>query len=416
MPVWNFHLGEASTSFRGTPCCASSTAGYTPNREEAYYLSKKTNVIYSPITARRVGNVAARIELLIRPSHQPAPDSRRQHSHPTQKEIKMTQEHRHELTEQLSSLVPHGFETDVNLAKITRWKVGGTVDLFIEPRTQSELSDALKALNSNHVPYCIIGETSNLLFDSRGLRGAVVKIGRHLSGIQVDGDRVSVKAGTSVPILARTVGNRGLSGIEHSVGIPGTVGGLVLMNGGSQRKGIGSHVSWVRYINADGSIEVLSAEECQFSYRSSSLQSRQGAIFEVGLSLAAADPSVVVAEMDEIVCSRRKKFPEDLPNCGSTFLSDPRMYSIVGPPGRVIEDAGFKGEKVGGAQVSTQHANFINNIGGATSSDILALIGKIRSRVFELTGFKMDAEARYVSPLGEMVPAHLEADRRMTLA
>lgn len=223
---------------------------------------------------------------------------------------------------------------------------------------------------------------------------------------------MAVKAGTSVPLLARTVGEEGLAGIEHTAGIPGTLGGLVVMNGGSQRRGIGTHVVWVRYIERNGEVSIIRQEECEFAYRSSSLQRRGGIVAEVGLRLEPGHAEAISARMDEIVATRRDRFPEDQPNCGSTFLSNPAMYSIVGPPGKAIEEAGLKGKRVGGAQISPVHANFINNVGGATSDDVLELIGSIRQTVFDRTGFAMDAEARYISPDATVASAHEEADRR----
>lgn len=303
-------------------------------------------------------------------------------------------------------------QANVDLSNLTRWRIGGYVDALIEPTSEEQTSDVLRILNDEAIPYCVVGETSNLLFDSAGFSGVIIRIASSMSGIEIDGVDVKARAGTAVPELARAVGAQGLSGIEHTVGIPGTIGGLVLMNGGSQRKGIGTHVVGVKYVDRQGVINFLTHEECEFSYRASSMQNRGGAIVEVNLRLNLGDSTDINSEMNSIVASRRARFPEDQPNCGSTFLSNPEMYSIVGPPGKAIEEAGLKGIKVGGAQISSQHANFINNVGGATSEDVIELIAIARRQVFERTGFLMDAEARYVDPSGNISPAHVEADRR----
>lgn len=300
----------------------------------------------------------------------------------------------------------------VELASLTRWKVGGRADLLVEPSDGEQVAAVLKLLHDAQAPYCVVGETSNLLFDSAGLRGALIRVSSRMSDILITGTKVKAEAGASVPQLARAAASESLAGIEHIVGIPGTIGGLVLMNGGSQRKGIGSHVEYVRYADPRGEISVVSPDECDFAYRSSSLQGRDGAIVEVGLRLAEGHADEINGEMDAIVAARRARFPEDQPNCGSTFVSNPSMYSVIGPPGKAVEDAGLKGYRIGGAQISAMHANFINNIGGATSDDVLAVIGTMRSRVFERTGFLMEAEVRYVSPVGDMMPAHIETDRR----
>ncbi|WP_147105634.1 UDP-N-acetylmuramate dehydrogenase [Nesterenkonia populi] len=312
----------------------------------------------------------------------------------------------------LEEAVPDLVSTRIELSRLSRWRIGGNADALVEPSNEQQVSAVLRVLLESKTPYCVVGDTSNLLFDSEGLRGVLIRIASEMSGINIEGRDVAVKAGTSVPKLARRVGARGLTGIEHTVGIPGTIGGLVLMNGGSQRKGIGSHVTWVRYVDTNGEVRVIAPDECHFSYRSSALQTRGGVIVEVGLRLEEGDPHTINAEMDHIVESRRARFPEDHPNCGSTFLSNPAMYSTAGPPGQVIEQAGFKGKRIGGAQVSPQHANFINNVGAAKSDDVLELIRQIRETVRTRTGFVMDSEARYVTPDSRVLPVHEEADRR----
>lgn len=328
----------------------------------------------------------------------------------------MTADHGDEmLLRLLEDAAPGAVETDVDLSLLTRWRIGGIADALVEPVDERQASAVIRLLEATRTPYCVVGETSNLLFDSQGIRGVVVRIASRLSGIEINEHDVMVKAGTSVPKLARTVGERGLTGLEHIVGIPGTIGGLVMMNGGSQRKGVGSHIVWASYIDRGGEISTITHQECEFSYRSSSLQKRGGVVVEVGLRLATGDAGLITAEMDEIVASRRERFPEDESNCGSTFLSNPAMYSIVGPPGRVIEEAGLKGRRIGGAQISPKHANFINNVGGATSDDVLALIGLVRETVRTRTGFVMDAEVRYIAPDTRVVPAHEETDRRAAI-
>lgn len=322
-------------------------------------------------------------------------------------------DHTNAYIDRLQNAAPGKVARDVDLSKLTRWHIGGLADVIVEPVDEQQVSKVLRVLHDEEVPYCVIGNTSNLLFDSGGLRGVVVRVSSQMSQIEIDGTEVLAGAGTAVPTLARTVGARGLTGIEHTGGIPGTVGGLVLMNGGSQRKGIGENVVWVRYVDGVGTAHVLTQEQCEFSYRHSSLQQRDGVVVAVGLRLGSGDPSLINAEIDRIVAARRRRFPEDKPNCGSTFLSDPAMYSAVGPPGKIIEELGLKGLTIGGAQVSCQHANFINNRGGATSDDILSVISMIRERVYEHTGFLMDSEVRYVSSDGTIKPAHEESDRRL---
>jgi UDP-N-acetylmuramate dehydrogenase len=300
----------------------------------------------------------------------------------------------------------------VDLAKISRWRIGGLASLLVTPTSTEHVRRVFEFLVDRRIPHVIIGETSNLLFDSKGFSGAIVQIGSELAGFKISGNRIRARAGVPVPRLARAAGDAGLSGIEHTVGIPGTLGGLVAMNGGSQRRGIGSNVVLVRCVTGEGELVELTHADCDFRYRYSRLQGLDAIITEVELELSPGDPDAVHREMERVLADRYGKFPSDLPNCGSTFLSNPTMYETVGPPGRVIEQLGFKGRRRGGAEVSTLHANFINNRGNATSDDVLALIAEIRSAVHAETGYLMDCEARHISYDGTVRPAHVAAEIR----
>ncbi|PLX86168.1 MAG: UDP-N-acetylenolpyruvoylglucosamine reductase, partial [Desulfuromonas sp.] len=197
----------------------------------------------------------------------------------------------------------------------------------------------------------------------------------------------------------------GLTGLEHIVGIPGTIGGLVLMNGGSQRRGIGENVVEVQLVEADGQIRTLSRQACQFAYRQSALQGKGSVLVAVELCCAKGERQQIRRAMLADLRERRGKFPRKEPNCGSVFLSTTEMHATVGPPGRIIEEAGLKGLRVGDAEVSRQHANFIVNLGRATSAQILELIARIRQVVDRSIGFDLRCEVRYVHPLGQIMPA-----------
>jgi UDP-N-acetylmuramate dehydrogenase len=178
------------------------------------------------------------------------------------------------------------------------------------------------------------------------------------------------------------------------------------MNGGSQRKGIGENVRRVWVVDQDGEQLELSREECAFAYRRSALQGSGAVVVKAELECERQDPQNIRRLMLEDLRERRRKFPRKQPNCGSVFLSTSEMHASVGPPGKVIEDAGLKGTRIGNAEVSHQHANFIVNLGGATSADVLNLIAHIRTVVQERIGFELCCEVRYVSPAGDILPAH----------
>lgn len=317
-----------------------------------------------------------------------------------------------DLVEALSDAVPGGVRLEVDLSAESRWRIGGHAAAIVEPSAATEAAAVMRLMADRPEPFVVIGETSNVLFDSRGFDGVLLRFGQRMSRWSIEGSRIRAEAGVSVPALVRAAAQAQLGGITHAAGVPGTIGGLVLMNGGTQRRGIGDHV--VRALVADqrGDLHTVGQREFGFAYRSSRLQGRTAAILEVELELEHADSTELLNEIESVLAERAAKFPLDQPNCGSTFLSDPRMYPIIGPPGKAIEDAGLKGMRRGGAQISDQHANFIVNLGGATDKDVLWLIAMIRSTVAARTGFAMECEVRHLLPNGLVRPAHQAAEER----
>lgn len=324
----------------------------------------------------------------------------------------MSDTFRSDIVPALQRAVPGGVLPDAPLAAIARWKIGGSAAALVEPASAQEVAAVFRIMAGRPEPLFLMGDGSNLLFDSAGFDGVVMRIGQRMADVQVEGTRVHAGAGIWIPRLARIVGHRGLSGMEHAVGIPGTLGGLVLMNGGSRRQGIGSHVACVHCVDHQGNMLVLDQAACGFRYRHSALQTMPAAIVAAELELERGDRQAILRDMVATLQSRRRKFPKNLPNGGSTFLSDPAMYDTVGPPGAVIERLGLKGTQRGGAQISPLHANFIVNLGGATSDDVLWLIQLIRQRAFSETGFLMDCEVRHVAPDGTVRQAHQAAEER----
>lgn len=294
-------------------------------------------------------------------------------------------------------------QTDISLSKISNWRVGGRARVLVQPKTLAQIIQLQTFLEQKDIANLVIGNTTNLLFTDSEMAAVFIQIGSGFSDIKNDGVNIVAQAGIWVPKLARYAMQAGLTGIEHTCGIPGTLGGLVVMNGGSQRKGIGDHVSYVKTVTKQGGLKSYSKDECQFSYRSSIFQRLEETIVEVGLELKHSTcKQRIRKEMLGILRARSKKFPRKLPNCGSVFVSNPAMYKEYGPPGKVIEDCGLKGMIKGGAQISSDHANFIVNNGGASSEDILYLINCIRYKVFEETGCLMKVEAKFVNYNGKV--------------
>jgi UDP-N-acetylmuramate dehydrogenase len=318
------------------------------------------------------------------------------------------------LERRLRALTAGAVRRDVDLRPLSWWRIGGRARLLVEPAAAAEVAPCLGLLMEAGVPSLVIGDGSNLLFDDEGFDGVILRIGRRLGAMRTDGRRVVAEAGLWVPSFVRRLGHRGLSGLEHAIGIPGTLGGLVAMNGGSQRKNIGSVITRVRGCGLDGRPFERTHAECRFRYRGSTLQDDRLIVLETELELRPGDPAAMRREMLAILVERSRKFPRKLPNCGSVFLSNPAMYDVVGPPGAAIERAGLKGLRVGGAQISPIHANFIVNCGGARSDDVLRLVHRARSAVLEATGFAMDCEVRHVAPDGVVLPAHVAAEQRFS--
>lgn len=303
-------------------------------------------------------------------------------------------------------LVPGGISTNVPLNEISRWKIGGNADVIIRPQSPEQVKALRQYFHQRGIHHIVIGMTSNLLFADEGLRVPCIQIDNRMGKVTIDNGIVTAEAGAWVPGLARKIQQAGLTGAEHICGIPGTIGGLICMNGGSQRKGIGSAVIKVTSIDETGVEHVRTAEECQFAYRQSIFQCNNEIIVKTALKFSNAEnPSAIKNEMLKILADRRRKFPRKQPNCGSVFKSDPAMYSEIGPPGQAIEKLGFKGYRIGDAMVSPDHANFIVNAGDARADDVLLLIAEISKAVQHAYSQKIHAEACYISPNGTVSAA-----------
>ena len=308
----------------------------------------------------------------------------------------------------LQHISPGGVLRDLDLSNLSRWRIGGKADCIVRPSGIEQLSAVIRYLKGHSIPYVVVGATSNLLFSDKGLRVPCIQFGERFSRISVEGEVVTAEAGAWVPCLARRIMGAGLTGAEHICGIPGSLGGLICMNGGSQRKGIGDSLIDVVSVDMNGALVHRAAEDCAIEYRGTVFQGNNEVIALARLKFDRTERKNSVRQaMLRILTERRKKFPQKLPNCGSVFKSNPNMYDAIGSPGSVIERLGFKGRTVGAACVSAHHANFIVNEGGARAVDVLELINCMQETVFNVTGYRMEVEARYVSPRGQVAPADM---------
>ena len=293
------------------------------------------------------------------------------------------------------------------LAGLSRWRIGGPADIVVTPHSAAALVAALRIVARLAVRHVVIGDGSNLLFDDAGYRGVVIRIGRRLGGLAIGDDGlVEAGAGLWAPAFVRRLVSAGLAGAVHAIGIPGTLGGLIAMNGGSQRRGIGEHVLSVVVVGTSGHLRRIAAADLGFAYRRSRLQDGGDVLISARFRFPQGDRAALRREAIAVLAARRAKFPRVRANCGSVFVSDPALYAAIGPPGAAIERVGLKGATSGGAQISSEHANFIINTGNARAADVLRLIAQARERVHAQTGVHMAAEVRYLSPTGVLLPAH----------
>lgn len=306
-----------------------------------------------------------------------------------------------------SALVQAGLSPrrQVPLATLCTWRIGGPADLLVEPASLEQLADALRLGSASGLPLIVFGRGSNLLFADAGLRGLAVRIADRFSRRTYLGNgRYELEAGAALWRLALDSCHRGLTGLEHTVGIPGTIGGLVAMNGGSLRRSIGESLEWVEAMDRrNGMVRRFLPEECDFAYRHSRfLNDPDLVVCRCGLKLPSGETAAIRREMLGILRERRQKFPLRLPNAGSVCKSTPGLFEKVGAPGRVVESLGLKGTQVGGARISEQHANFIVNTGGATAADVVALVQLIRQKSRDAYGIPLDTEVRYIHADGRI--------------
>lgn len=307
------------------------------------------------------------------------------------------------ILKELKEKFPDIIALNTNMSKLSYWRIGGKITAIISPRTIEELAQIRSWIKLNQLPSLIIGNTTNLLFTDENIDSIVIQIGKNLSSINIKDQEIIANAGVFVPCLARRSMQQGLTGLEHTIGIPGTLGGLVYMNGGSQRKSISQLITYIKAMDSFGNIKSYSPNECNFGYRTSIFQKQDLIITEIGLKLSHAPVKASVhRDMLQILRERSRKFPRKLPNCGSVFQSSQKIYDLYGAPGKIIEDCGLKGLKYGDAEISEQHANFIVNRGSAKASDVLSLINIIQHSVQKKISLKLKIEPLFIDKNGKI--------------
>ncbi len=295
---------------------------------------------------------------------------------------------------------------DEPLSRHCTWKIGGPADRLVEPNSTDQIEQLITFAHQTRIPWIAIGKGSNLLFNDEGLRGLVIKLGSAFSRVTIEDGCIQAQTGISIPRLAHRTACLGLTGLEHTVGIPCTLGGLVTLNGGSLQQSIGRLVQDVTWIDSQGQRHRVTGKDCGFSYRHSRFLFEKVIITDVTLQCQQANVTHVRQAMLTTLKTRRQRFPLRWPNCGSVFKRHLELFTQWGPPGKIIEDLGLKGYRCGNAVISDQHANFFLNHGQATAQDVLALIRTVREQVYQKSGHWMECEVIHVDSQGTMRPAH----------
>ena len=282
---------------------------------------------------------------------------------------------------------------DEPMAKHTSFKIGGPADVFIKVDNIEELKETLDLSKQNQIPLTIIGNGSNLLVTDKGIRGITAKL--NLKDIEIKNENnkqiIKVDAGVPVGLLAQKLLKEEITGFEELSGIPGTIGGAVIMNAGAHGKELKDILKKVTAIDYNGNMREFTNEECQFSYRNSRFQKEKYIILQATLELEKGNAKEIKEKMDEYMQFRKEKQPIEYPNAGSTFKRGEDFVTA-----KLIDEAGLKGYKVGGAQVSKKHAGFIVNVDNATAKDVIELTDYIKEKIEEKFDKKINLEIQII--------------------
>lgn len=290
-----------------------------------------------------------------------------------------------------SELLRAGFRgellRDCPLAPYTTWRIGGPADLLALPQDPDDVRIAVGWASARGIPWRVLGNGSNLLVRDAGVRGVVIRLRKLLDDVRIDGTRLIAGAGASFPAVARRAAAAALSGLEFGAGIPGTIGGAIVMNAGWHEFEIARTVAAVELLEPDGVVQKLDPAACAFGYRHSRFRTPGSVVLGATLALERGDPREISARLEGFAASRKAHQPTELPSCGSVFLKPPGDFA-----GRLIEAAGLKGLRVGDICVSPKHANFFVNLGHATAADVLALVERVEREVEDRFGVRLVRE------------------------
>ena len=277
------------------------------------------------------------------------------------------------------------------MSRHTTFRVGGEAECMAVVETKEELSQLISYLGRIEQDYFVLGNGSNLLVGDKGYRGIIVKLGPRLSAVGVEKNHIAAGAGALLSKVAFAARDAGLSGLEFAAGIPGSIGGAIVMNAGAYGGEMKQVVQMVRVIDKEGEILTLDNDTMEFGYRTSIIRDRPFIVLGVVLKLTPGNKEEISARMEELMKQRKSKQPLEYPSAGSTFKRPEGYYA-----GKLIMDAGLRGYRIGGAQVSEKHCGFVINRGGASAADIREVIEEVQERVKDRFHVRLEREVIFL--------------------
>ena len=290
--------------------------------------------------------------------------------------------------DKLKQIIPEKYIlSNEPMKKHTTFRIGGPADIFAAPESIEEIEAVCRFAKEEGIPLFVLGNGSNLLVADDGMDGIVLQIYKNYSGIEVNGNELTVKAGTLLSSTSKAALNEELTGFEFAGGIPGTFGGAVVMNAGAYGGEMVQVLKEVKVLTKDGEIKTLKAEELELGYRTSNVLKNEYVVLEGVIALEKGNKEEIKVKMDEYALARKTKQPLEYPSAGSTFKRPQGFFAA-----KLIEDAGLKGVSVGGAMVSEKHSGFVVNTGNATAKDVCMLTDMVKDKVKQQSGVDLELE------------------------
>ena len=280
---------------------------------------------------------------------------------------------------------------DEPMSSHTTFRIGGPADIFTMPEDKQQIADVVKLCKNEQIPFFVLGNGSNLLVSDKGYRGVIIQMDRNMSEITVEGKQIRACAGALLSSVAVAAKNASLTGFEFAGGIPGTLGGAVVMNAGAYGGEMKDVLKEAVVLTGEGEILTIPVEELEMGYRTSIIKTSGYLVLEAVISLEEGDQEEIRSRMKELSDRRTEKQPLDFPSAGSTFKRPEGYFA-----GKLIMDSGLRGCRIGGAQVSEKHCGFVINAGGATAKDVRALMDHVIHTVHEKFGVTLEPEVKFL--------------------